>query len=130
MNGEDVSVRRIRLRVAIGVFEYLDFDASVKWNTSGRNIVRPQKDTRIAFGNQVPPLDFEHEILVHPARTDLTIWSAGTHQHVVLNGPCGWRSICEDPVTEIVAVEQQLKSIVSIVGIQDARNQQQTDQSD
>ena len=70
--------------VAVGVLEHLDFDAAMKRDSLCGDVVGPDEDAGVPFGDHVPPFQFEDEILVHPIGSQLAHRFPRTDQLFVL----------------------------------------------
>ena len=106
---ENVAVRRVTARVAVGILQYLHLHPAMKGLSLRRIRIGPDKDAGIAARLEVPPFDFHNEILVHAQGAKLANRLAGAMNHAVLYGPRVRRAINVAPAVEIFAIEERLE---------------------
>ena len=109
---ENVAVRRVAARVAVGVLQHLHLDAAMKRLAARGDVVGPDKYAGIAARLHVPPLHLHDEILVHAIRAQFADRFAGTDQHTIPDRPRGRRRVHRHPAGKILPVEQRAKPIL------------------
>ena len=109
---ENITVRRVAARVAVGILQHLHLDAAMKRLAARGDVVGPDKDPRVAARLHVPPLHLHDEILVHAIRAQFADRFAGTDQHTIPDRPRGRRRVHRHPAGKILPVEQRAKPIL------------------
>ena len=84
----------------------LHFDAAMKRNAAGRDVICPHEDPGIPAGDHMPPFQFQNEILIHAVGTQFADGLSGTDEHFVCHCPRLRRRVHKNPAGEILAVEE------------------------
>jgi hypothetical protein len=111
VDGENVAVGRVAFRVAVCVLENLDFNSFDEGLSPCGNVVRPDKDAGIPFGNEMPPFEFEDEVLIHAIRADFPDrFSRAGEVSLFREAPGGGGSVHDDPTAEILSVQDRAET--------------------
>src|SRR5206468_3465960 len=121
VDGEHVAVRGEPLGLLPGlllvllrvtVVEHLHFDAAQErhaWRGDGR---APDEDSGVATAGEMPPLDFEDEILVWPRGAQGAGGTARAMNPAIDHAPRLRRTIGVHPARQITAIEERDKPVV------------------
>ena len=109
---ENITVRRVAARVAVGILQHLHLDAAMKRLAARGDVVGPDKYAGIAARLHVPPLHLHDEILVHTIRAQFTDRFTGANQHSISDRPSGRCRVHRHPTGQILPVEQRAKPIL------------------
>ena len=73
-------MRRVALGVPVGILKHLHLDAAVEGLPASGDVVGPDEDAGVSFRDEVTPLGFEDEILIHPLGPDFSDGFAGADE--------------------------------------------------
>ena len=106
MNGKDIAVSREPVGLPVPVIEDLDLNRAKEWLACRRLGGRPQKNSGIAAGFQMPPFQFQNKILVFIECPQGADGFPGAADHAIGCSPGGVVPIYVDPSIEIDAIEK------------------------
>lgn len=110
MDGKDIPVTRCD---SIGMprfrIKHLNFNGTCKGCSGRRHRIRPDEHSGIAFWVKVFPLQFQHEVFIHPIGPHDSGWFAGGNNNSIANGECVGGNIYRHPAAQVETVEQRTK---------------------
>ena len=105
----------IVLGIAVAVIENLHLDGAEKRDTRRAQLRGPDEDAGVAAGLEMPPLEFEDEVLVLPRCPERARWLARASNDAIADGPGLGSAVDVDPAVQVPTIEKRHKAIVICV---------------